>query len=604
MVTVALAGNPNAGKTTLFNALTGENAFVGNWPGVTVAGKEGRWTKDGDVRFLDLPGVYSLAPYTPEEAVTRDALLLTPPDAILNVVDGTGLERNLYLTTQLLALGLPLVVAVSRMDLLERRGQVLDLDALSARLGCPVVGTSSGADLCAEAVLRAAGEPPPVPPDIFPGEIKAHLNTHRPQWEEKIAACRYAFTEEVTGQVLKGNSPPKGRGPDRILLNRFAALPIFALVLLGMFWFSIRVVGGWTEGLPWPEHLRNMTAGVLRGLGVSPVVQSMVLDGVLGGVGTVLGFLPQLTALFLCLTFLEGCGYLARGAYLLDRAARPFGLSGKSVVPYVLACGCGVPGVLACRTIRREGCRKLTILTATFLPCGAKLPVIALIAGTVFPNSWYLAPCAYLAGVGAVLLTGWLLSGTKGFPKGEGAFLMELPDYRLPGLEELLRGAFGRVLEFLKKAASLVLLASVAVWFAASFGWQEGAFGFLAGGALENSLLAALGKQIAPFFAPLGWGDWPSAVAAVTGLLAKESIVSTLAVLCPGGLPEMLLVPPAALSFLLFNLLCAPCLAAMSAIRQEMGSGRDFLFAILYQTGFAWFAALAVYQIGVLFFGR
>lgn len=338
----------------------------------------------------------------------------------------------------------------------------------------------------------------------------------------------------------------------------------------------------------------------LEKLSCAPWLTALLVDGVAAGVGAVLVFLPQLAALFLCLTFLEGCGYLSRGAYLLDRGVRRFGLSGKSVVPYVLSCGCGVPGILACRTIRRTSCRRLTAMTATFLPCGAKLPVIALVAGTVIPGGWWVAPLAYLVGVAAALLSSWLLSGSPWFPREDVPFWMELPDYRLPPLGELLRGTGQRLGAFLRKAGSLLLLASVAVWFAASFGWEQGGFGDLSSGALSGSLLAGVGRYLAPLFAPLGWGDWRLVVAACSGLLAKESIVSTLGVLCPGGLAGLSLTVPAALSFLLFNLLCAPCLAALAALRQEMASPRHFWFAVAYQTALAWLTAFGVYQVGTL----
>lgn len=673
MVTIALVGGPNAGKTTLFNALTGDRQLVGNWPGVTVEKKSGAWTEGPSVRILDLPGIYALTPYTPEEGVTRRVLTGQRPDAILNLVDGANLERSLYLTAQLLELGLPMVVAVNRMDLLEKRGQALDMALLSDRLGCPVTALSAakgqGVDRAVRLALaqaRSGTSPRPVSifsrrveealedigvlarsvlpregrafylSKLFEGEEEAQktlgaglalrqridlvvsaceedVNDDR---VERIAAERYAFAGDLARRCLT-----KGRGGrsvtarlDRILLHPLLALPAFAAALLGMFWLSICLVGGWTETLMatlfrgrWSLLGREVLGVVplldyaLSRVGCPDWLTSLVVDGVAAGVGTVLTFLPQLAALFFCLTFLEGCGYLSRGAYLLDRAVRRLGLSGKSVAPYILACGCGVPGVLACRTIRRESCRRLTVMTTTFLPCGAKLPVIALVAGRVFPGAWWVAPTAYLAGVGAILFTGWLFGGSRWFPPGDTPFLLELPDYRLPGLGDLARGTGRRVGEFLRKAGSLLLLASVVVWFAASFGWSQGAFRYLAGGNLECSLLAGVGGLLEPLFAPLGWGDWRAVVAALTGLLAKESIVGTLAVLCPGGLPECLLVPAAALSFLLFNLLCAPCLAALGAIRQEMASSRHFWLTVLWQTGLAWFVALGVYQVGSLF---
>ena len=672
MVTIALVGGPNAGKTTLFNALTGDRQLVGNWPGVTVEKKSGVWTEDLSVRILDLPGIYALTPYTPEEGVTRRVLTGQRPDAILNLVDGGNLERSLYLTVQLLELGIPMVVAVNRLDVLEKRGQALDTALLSDRLGCPVTALSAakgqGVDRAVKlALAQARSGAPPRPVSIFsqrveqaledigvlarsvlPREGRAFYLSKLFEGEEeaqkalgaglalrqridlvvsaceedvnddrveRIAAERYAFAGDLARRCLT-----KGRGGrsmtarmDRILLHPLLALPAFAAALLGMFWLSICLVGGWTETLmatlfrgKWSLLGRELLGVVplldyaLSRVGCPDWLTSLAVDGVATGVGTVLTFLPQLTALFFCLTFLEGCGYLSRGAYLLDRAVRRLGLSGKSVVPYILACGCGVPGVLACRTIRRESCRWLTVMTTTFLPCGAKLPVIALIAGTVFPGGWWVAPTAYLAGVGAILLTGWLFGGSRWFPPGDTPVLLELPDYRLPALGDLVRGTGRRVGEFLRKAGSLLLLASAAGWFAASFGWSQGAFRYLAGGNLECSLLAGVGELLEPLFAPLGWGDWRAVVAALTGLLAKESIVGTLAVLCPGGLPECLMVPAAALSFLLFNLLCAPCLAALGAIRQEMASPRHFWLTVGWQTGLAWFVALGVYQVGSL----
>lgn len=669
MVTIALVGGPNAGKTTLFNALTGDRQPVGNWPGVTVEQRSGAWTGDPSVRILDLPGVYALTPYTPEEGVTRRVLTGQRPDAILNLVDGASLERGLYLTLQLLELGIPMAVAVNRLDLLEKRGQALDTKALAQGLGCPVTALSAakgkGVDRAMKLALAQAkaGNPPQPAPvysqrveramadirvlarsvlpregrafyvsKLFEGEEEARkalgaglalrqridlvvaaceeeVNDDR---VERIAAERYAFAGDLARRCLT-----RGRGGrsmtarlDRVLLHPVLALPTFAAALLGMFWLAICLVGGWTEALmntlfrgSWNLLGREVLGVVpllryaLSRVGCPDWLTALTVDGVAAGVGTVLTFLPQLAALFFCLTFLEGCGYLSRGAYILDRAVRRLGLSGKSVVPYILACGCGVPGVLACRTIRRESCRRLTVMTATFLPCGAKLPVIALIAGTVFPGAWWVAPLAYLAGVGAILLTGWLFAGSRWFPAGDTPFLLELPEYRLPGLGDLARGTIRRVGEFLGKAGSLLVLASAAVWFAASFGWSHGTFGYLTGGDLSGSLLAGAGALLAPLFAPLGWGDWRAVVASLTGLLAKESIVGTLAVLCPGGLPDCLMDPAAALSFLLFNLLCAPCLAALGAIRQEMDSPRHFRLTVLWQTALAWFVALGVYNL-------
>ncbi|MDR1927857.1 MAG: ferrous iron transport protein B [Oscillospiraceae bacterium] len=672
MPTIALAGNPNSGKTTLFNALTGSNQFVGNWPGVTVERKEGRLTANPAVKLLDLPGVYSLSPFSPEETITRGVLLSTLPDAILNLVDGSNLERNLYLTSQLLELGIPMLIAVNCVDLMEKRGDRLNLAALERAFGCPVRTVSALKGRGVEALARQLGHlarlPAPRPwvrfapvlEDALKG-IEAALPKQaepppRRFWSIKlferdpaqaqavqdrgmearirrteallgdssdalIAAGRYDQIEALLAHCLrKGQKKDASQRIDRILTHRILALPCFALVMFLVYFISVSTVGAWLSaaldegcfgqgfflfGLRLPS-LPLFLSDLFARWQVKPWLSSLVLDGLLGGVGTVLGFVPQMMLLFACLSFLEGCGYLARIAFLLDRPLRRFGLSGRAFVPMLLATGCGVPAILSSRTIDSPRERRAAILGCTFLPCSAKLPIIALIAGTFFGGAWWVAPSAYLAGVAAILLSARLLQKSKRFPRGEAPFVLELPSYRLPSPGSLWRGVWERSSSFMKKAGSVILLSSLAVWFLSSYRWQNGRFS--AAPSLAEGLLAQLGRHLAWIFAPLGFGNWQAVAASFTAMLAKENAVSTLGVLYRsaegGNHLAQALSPLAAYAFLLFNLLCAPCVAAVSAMRRELGSLRLTALAVSYQTLLAYVSALLLFQFGRFFDGQ
>ena len=762
-IRIALAGNPNSGKTTLFNALTGSNQFVGNWPGVTVEKKEGRLKKHDHVIIMDLPGIYSLSPYTLEEVVARNYLIQDRPDAILNIIDGTNLERNLYLTTQLTELGIPVVVAVNMIDVVNKNGDKIYIDELSRQLGCKVVEISAlkgtGIMEAAEEAIRASQSAKTVPQHRFSGAVEhaiAHIEeaavhsmpAEQQRWyaikiferdekvleqlqldpavlshiEEDIKAAEREMDDDaesiITNErylyiasIIKGCCKRKNAGKlstsdkiDRVVTNRWLALPIFAAVMFVVYFVSVTTVGGWATdwandgvfGDGWhlfgigssayeeaseeyavpgakveafeaaaeekgldPVQANGLTAtaklyddngnveeeipvdyngyleaskieepdpaayGVwipgipglvekgLQAVHCAQWLQQLILNGVIAGVGAVLGFVPQMLVLFLFL--LESCGYMARIAFVMDRIFRKFGLSGKSFIPMLIATGCGVPGIMASRTIENDRDRKMTIMTTTFIPCSAKLPIIALIAGALFDGAWWVAPSAYFIGVFAIIVSGIMLKKTKMFSGDPAPFVMELPAYHWPTVGNVLRSMWERGWSFIKKAGTVILLATIFVWFTSSFGWENGSFGMVD---MESSILAVIGNAIAWIFTPLGWGTWQAAVASITGLIAKENVVGTFGVLF-GGFEEVAengwqvwqnvraaFTPLAAYSFLIFNLLCAPCFAAIGAIRREMNSAKWTWFAIGYQCVFAYAFALVVYQLGMLFTGN
>ncbi len=763
---IALAGNPNSGKTTLFNALTGANQFVGNWPGVTVEKKEGRLKKHSDVVIMDLPGIYSLSPYTLEEVVARNYLINERPDAILNIVDGTNLERNLYLTTQLTELGIPVVVAINMMDVVKKNGDRIQVEELSRELGCQVLEISAlkgtGIMEAAQAAVKAAGGAKTVPQHRFSGPVEhalAHIEEaavhglpqEQQRWyaikiferdekvleqlkldktvlshiEDDIKAAEEELDDDaesiITNEryvyiasILKGCYKKKGAGKlsvsdkiDRVVTNRWAALPIFAVVMFIVYFVSVTTVGTWATdwandgvfgdgfhllgigtadyeeaagayavpgavveafeaaaeeaGLD-PAEATDLTAearlyddegnleetipvtyssykeaaaleepdpaayGVwvpgipvllkdgLTAIHCADWLQGLILDGIVGGVGAVLGFVPQMLVLFIFLAFLESCGYMARIAFVMDRIFRKFGLSGKSFIPMLIGTGCGIPGIMASRTIENERDRRMTIMTTTFIPCGAKLPIIALIAGALFGRAWWVAPSAYFVGIAAIIISGIMLKKTKMFAGDPAPFVMELPAYHLPTVGNILRSMWERAWSFIKKAGTVILLSAILLWFLQGFGVENGSFGMVED--LNNSILAVIGNGIAWLFAPLGWGNWQSAVATITGLIAKENVVGTFGVLF-GGFDEVAengwqiwanmresFTPLSAYSFLIFNLLCAPCFAAMGAIKREMNSAKWTLFAIGYQCVFAYAVSLVVYQLGMLFMGQ
>ncbi len=677
-IKIALAGNPNAGKTTLFNALTGSNQFVGNWPGVTVEKKEGKLKGHKDVIITDLPGIYSLSPYTLEEVVARNYLINERTDAILNIIDGTNLERNLYLTTQLTELGIPVVCALNMMDVVRKNGDKINTEQLSEALGCPVVeisalkgtGIKEAADTAVEAAVSRAIT---VPKHEFCGCAEhaiAHIEEavlhdipeEQQRWyavklferdekvyetlnisdkvknhiEADIAAAEKEMDDDsesiITNEryiyiasIIKNCLKKKNRGGltvsdkiDKIVTNRWLALPIFAAVMFIVYYVSITTVGGWatdwTNDVFFGEWIIPGARSVLEGVGCADWLTGLVVDGIIGGVGAVLGFVPQMLVLFIFLAFLESCGYMARIAFVMDRIFRKFGLSGKSFIPMLIGTGCGVPAVMASRTIENDRDRRMTIMTTTFIPCGAKLPIIGLIAGALFNNAGWVATSAYFIGMAAIIISGIMLKKTKMFSGDPAPFVMELPAYHLPTVSNVLRSMWERGWSFIKKAGTIILLSTVVLWFLQSFGIENGSFGMT--DELDNSVLAKIGGIIAPIFAPLGWGDWKAAVAAVTGLIAKENVVATFGTLFHfgGEIPEngdeiwgLMTASFTALSgysFLVFNLLCAPCFAAMGAIRREMNNPKWTAFAIAYQCVFAYAVSLIVYQFGLLFTGN
>ena len=765
-IRIALAGNPNSGKTTLFNALTGANQFVGNWPGVTVEKKEGKLKKHSNVVIMDLPGIYSLSPYTLEEVVARNYLVGERPDAILNIIDGTNLERNLYLTTQLTELGIPVVVAVNMMDVVKKNGDRIHIDELSRQLGCSVVEISAlkgtGVMEAAEAAVKAAGGAKTIPQHSFSGPVEhaiAHIEeaavhnlpAEQQRWyavkiferdekvlsqlnldqttlghiEEDIKAAEKELDDDaqsiITNEryvyiasILKSCYQKKNRGKlstsdkiDKVVTNRWLALPIFAVVMFIVYFLSVTTVGTWAtdwandgvfgdgfhlfaigsaeyeeaaeeyvvpgamveafesaaeeaeldpaqatdltttaylyddegnveEEIPvdfaayegaasieepdpasygvWVPGIPVLISDGLDAVNCADWLKGLILDGIVGGVGAVLGFVPQMLVLFLLLAFLESCGYMARIAFVLDRIFRKFGLSGKSFIPMLIGTGCGIPGIMASRTIENDRDRKMTVMTTTFIPCSAKLPIIALIAGALFGGAWWVAPSAYFVGIAAIILSGIMLKKTKMFAGDPAPFVMELPAYHWPTVGNILRSMWERAWSFIKKAGTVILLSAILLWFLQGFGFENGSFGMVED--LNNSILAAIGGAIAWIFSPLGWGDWQAAVATITGLIAKENVVGTFGVLY-GGFDEVaengwqvwvnmrtFFTPLSAYSFLIFNLLCAPCFAAIGAIKREMNSAKWTFFAIGYQCVFAYAVSLVVYQLGMLFTGQ
>ncbi len=680
-VKIALAGNPNSGKTTLFNALTGSNQFVGNWPGVTVEKKEGRLKDDKDVTVTDLPGIYSLSPYTLEEVVARNYLISQHPDAILNIVDGTNLERNLYLSTQLMELGIPVVMAINMMDVVKKNGDQINTKILSERLGCEVVSISA---LKGEGIKEASSKAARLarmndaasPVHEFAPEVEAALDEietmltevpeeqkrfyaiklferddkieeqlkHVPEVEDIIAAVEKEYDDDAESIITNErynyitsvirDSLVKSRKEklttsdkiDRIVTNRWLALPIFAAVMWIVYYVSVSTVGAWATdwandglfgdgfrlfGMDVPG-IPVIIGNALDAVNCAGWLQSLILDGIVAGVGAVLGFVPQMLVLFIFLAFLEACGYMARVAFIMDRIFRKFGLSGKSFIPMLIGTGCGVPGIMASRTIENDRDRKMTIMTTTFIPCGAKLPIIALIAGALFGGASWVAPSAYFVGIAAIICSGIILKKTRMFAGEPAPFVMELPAYHMPTVGNVLRSMWERGWSFIKKAGTIILLSTIFIWFTSNFGLADGRFGMVED--LSDGFLAMIGRGIAWIFAPLGWGDWKSAVATITGLVAKENVVGTFGILY--GFAEVAedgaevwgtlassMTAVAAYSFLVFNLLCAPCFAAMGAIKREMNNAKWFWFAIGYQTLLAYAVSLCVFQFGSLLTG-
>lgn len=671
-VKIALAGNPNSGKTTLFNALTGSNQFVGNWPGVTVEKKEGKLKDNKEVTITDLPGIYSLSPYTLEEVTARNYLITERPDAILNIVDGTNLERNLYLSTQLMELGIPVVLAVNMMDMVRKSGDQIDIKLLGEKLGCKVVpisalkgeGVGEAVDMAvkmaqnkseAKAVHRFSLEV-----EGYLGEIERKLTgiaeeqkrfytiklferdeklkgqmVQAPDVSQIIAKAeerldddaesiitneRYHYIASVTDGCVKKAGKEKltiSDKIDRVVTNRWLALPIFAVVMWLVYYVSVSTIGAvvtdWTNDVLFGEIIPPAAEKFLVSIHCAEWLRGLILDGIIAGVGAVLGFVPQILVLFIFLAFLEACGYMARIAFIMDRVFRRFGLSGKSFIPMLIGTGCGVPGIMASRTIENDRDRKMTIITTTFIPCGAKLPIIALIAGALFDGASWVAPSAYFVGIAAVICSGIILKKTRLFAGDPAPFVMELPAYHMPTVGNVMRSMWERGWSFIKKAGTVILLSTVFIWFTSGFGIVDGQFGMVDD--LSDGFLAGIGRAFAWIFVPLGWGDWQAAVAAVTGLVAKENVVGTFGILYGfgevaedgseiWGTLAVSMTAVSAYSFLVFNLLCAPCFAAIGAIKREMNHAGWTWFAIGYQCAFAYAVSLCVYQFGMLFMGK
>ncbi len=679
---IALAGNPNSGKTTMFNHLTGSAQYVGNWPGVTVEKKEGKLKGDRDVVIQDLPGIYSLSPYNLEEVVARNYLLNDKPDAILNIVDGTNLERNLYLTTQLMEIGLPMVIALNMMDIVRKNGDEINVQSLSEALGCPIIETSAlkgeGSRQAALAAVEQANKGNrQTHPSVFSGTVEhaiahieesleGHVEMEHIRWyavklferdekaqeslklddtlqkhiEEHIAECereldddsesiltneRYAYISRLMSLCTKrkrhAGSLTGSDKIDRVVTNRFLALPIFVAVMFLVYYISVTTIGasvtGFTNDTLFGEWIMAPMGAWLTNIGTAGWLVGLVVDGIVGGVGAVLGFVPQMLILFLFLALLEEVGYMARVAFIMDRIFRKFGLSGKSFIPMLIGSGCSVPGIMASRTIENERDRRMTIITTSFIPCGAKMPIVALIAGALFGGAWWVAPTAYFIGVAAVIVSGIILKKTKMFAGEPAPFVMELPAYHAPRLINILRSMWERGWSFIKRAGTVILAASILIWFLSNLGIVEGSLQMVED--MDTSILAAMGGAVAWIFAPLGFGNWQATVATLMGLVAKEEVVGVFGVLYGVSGDALALVEEGAFaalspiamhftalsgfSFLLFNLLCAPCFAAMGAIKREMNSGKWTAFAIGYQCVFAYACALIVYQAGLLLTG-
>ncbi len=668
-IQVALAGNPNCGKTTLFNGLTGATQYVGNWPGVTVEKKEGKYKEDKDIKITDLPGIYSLSPYTLEEVVSREFLLNENVDVVLNIIDGSNLERNLFLTTQILELGIPTVVAINMLDVIEKRKDSIDYKKLSKELGCPVLPISALKntgikELMAE--VKKVANTQSLPKNIYAGKVLNALNTIEAslpssieasrrffyaiklfERDDKIEAsikskaeasvietveksmdddsesiitdARYTYITSVIKDCYKKGSKEvltTSDKIDRFVTNRVLALPIFALVMWFVYYISVTTVGtivtDWTNDVLFGEIIPPAVDRFLDAIQCADWLHGLIVDGIIGGVGAVIGFVPQMLVLFFFLAILEDCGYMARVAFIMDRIFRKFGLSGKSFIPMLIGTGCGVPAVMASRTIESDRDRKMTIMTTTFIPCGAKMPIIGLIAGAIFHGASWVAPSAYFVGMAAVIVSGIMLKKTKLFAGDPAPFVMEMPAYHMPRVVNVLRSMWERGSSFIKKAGTIILLSTIVLWFLQGFGWEKGAFGMVDD--IEHSILSSIGQTFAWIFSPLGWGDWKAAVASVTGLIAKENVVATFGQLY--GFAEVAeegnefwgqlsasFTPLAAYSFMIFNLLCAPCFAAMGAIKREMNNTKWFWIAIGYQCGFAYICSLIVYQLGSLFNG-
>lgn len=668
-IQVALAGNPNCGKTTLFNGLTGATQYVGNWPGVTVEKKEGKYKEDKDIKITDLPGIYSLSPYTLEEVVSREFLLNGNVDVVLNIIDGSNLERNLFLTTQILELGIPTVVAINMLDVIEKRKDTIDYKKLSKELGCPVLPISALKntgikELMAE--VKKVANTQCKAKNIYAGKVLNALNTIETslpssieasrrffyavklfERDDKIEAAikskadadvietveksmdddsesiitdaRYTYITSVIKDCYKKGSKEvltTSDKIDRIVTNRVLALPIFALVMWFVYYISVTTVGtivtDWTNDVLFGEIIPPAVDSFLTSIQCADWLHGLIVDGIIGGVGAVIGFVPQMLVLFFFLAILEDCGYMARVAFIMDRIFRKFGLSGKSFIPMLIGTGCGVPAVMASRTIESDRDRKMTIMTTTFIPCGAKMPIISLIAGAIFHGASWVAPSAYFVGMAAVIISGIMLKKTKLFAGDPAPFVMEMPAYHTPRAVNVLRSMWERGSSFIKKAGTIILLSTIVLWFLQGFGWEKGAFGMVDD--IDHSILSSIGQTFAWIFSPLGWGDWKAAVASATGLIAKENVVATFGQLY--GFAEVAeegnefwgqlsasFTPLAAYSFMVFNLLCAPCFAAMGAIKREMNNTKWFWIAIGYQCGFAYVCSLIVYQLGSLFNG-